>query len=214
MRNITNGVRFFCYSNEAISSGDLVTVIAEKNGDPLVSSTSASQKLALASCDMLPNQKGMCIGFGEIDNSIVPIQMNLSDFGELNSLINSLNVCDLNTVQKHEISLGSDLTVLENEKVTFPSYNLDGVLVENGDITLSSGKWIVFFSLHSEQESFANIVKNNEIQYHWSQIGTMTRFCCSTACLLETTSSISVSILTENDTSYSSDSKCIVYKVY
>ena len=209
MKNITGGVRFFCYANELINAGDLVTIVSKKNGDPVVSKSATSRAVAIASCDMLPNQTGMCLGFGEIDNSIVPIQMNLSDFGELNSLINALNVCDLNTVQKHEISLGYDSTVLENEKVTFPSYNLDGVLVENGDITLSVGKWIVFFDLHSEQESFANIVKNNEIQYHWSQIGTMTRFCCSTACLLETTSSISVSILTENNTSYSSDSKCI-----
>lgn len=213
MKNITSGVRFFCYSNEVISAGDLVTVVAERSGDPVVSKTDSNQKIALASCDMLPNQKGMCLAFGEINNTITPIQMNLSDFGELNSLISALNVCDLSSLQRHEIPLASDLTVLENEKVIFPSYNQDGVLVENGDITLSSGKWIVFFDLHSEQEVFANIVKSNEIQYHWPQAGTIASYLCSTACLLDVSSSESVSIVTENQATYSADSKCIIYKL-
>jgi len=213
MKNITSGVRFFCYSNEVINAGDLVTVVAEKSGDPVISKTESGQKIALASCDTLPNQKAMCLGFGEIQNSITSIQMNLSDFGELNSLISALNVCDLNSLQKHEILLASDSTVLENEKVIFPNYDQDGVLIENGDITLSGGKWIVFFDLHSEQEVFANIVQNNEIQYHWPQAGTIADYLCSTACLLEITSSDSVSIVTENQATYSADSKCVIYKL-
>ena len=145
MRNITAGVRFLCYGNEPINAGDLVTVTSKKNGDPVVSKSATSQAVAIASCDMLPNQKGMCLGFGEINNSVTAIEMNLSDFGELNPLVNSLNVCDLNELEKHEIVLGSDLTVSENSKVIFPTYNQNSILVENGDITppIVTGKHLV-----------------------------------------------------------------------
>jgi len=213
MKNITGGVRFFCYANELINAGDLVTFVSKKNSDPVVSKSATSQAVAIASCDMLPNQKGMCLGFGEINNSVTAIEMNLSDFGELNALINSLNVCDLNELEKHEIVLGSDLTVLENSKVIFPTYNQNSILVENGDITLPAGKWAVYFDLHSEQEALANIVQNDQILEHWSQIGTQNRFCCSTACLLEIADVGTISLVSETAVTYNSDSRCLIYKV-
>jgi len=126
--NVNTTTRFYVHATDntqPIAEGDLLKIVGiRQGGNPLVEKSQDAQGHAFASCDILPRQKGMAMGFGNTDNTAPIIERNLTltDNDQLNELMQNLGVSDVSIINTSRVELTPNIETAENTALTFNDF--------------------------------------------------------------------------------------------